>query len=833
MEINIEQARSFLRLLTGSDTANVTFQVFHDPKNEPARPDLANHFVGNLNDNIEYFKQVQALHCGIYVGVNISDGVGRKDENIVGYRCVFADFDGREEPEWDLLPHFVQKRDNTHGHAFWLVSDIETADDFKALQKRIAICCDTDHQVTDPARVVRMAGFNHYKNPLVPAQYSIVEDNTDGEHKYTKAEIEAAFPLNAQQDAELNNWITKRNGIQEGSGYQFSDNYNQQFIKWLTTLAPRAVLGSGSHTILAVAGWAHDRGIPLETAQDIMWEHYNPRCEPPWMEREKHDFYSNIERGYYYSTSTAGCKTAVSTFTSHLNSEPLPPPVDGWEKNKEIGEANLKKPVKEVFTSTAEEVVEKQVTDDPFEGRWSYEKAATELSIMDSKSNHTDLAMAMDGILFHGCNIIRNQGIFYVYSNNRWTEIADDVIKARLHRGLRGLKPNDSFTRGIFNVLCDVVNVEHVQVGSYMNGNKRSTTNLVVFKNGMVDLTNDNPVLEPHDRNFFTFNTLSYDYNPLATSNTFDNYLNSLGWDNDLKIQLAQTMGYFMTNDISLQKFAVFVGKSRGGKGVLTDIIRELVGHANTVAPAMSSIHKDSILHSMSKASLALIPDAHSVAFNSRDTVLSVLKAITGGDPVTFDVKFKPSQTTILTTRFIMSTNNVPEFEDSSGAFANRMLVFPFSESFVGRENVNLRAELLAEIEGIAQFALKGLRSLRAAKGKFTESSIGLQEKQDIKEDMFPLSQFVNVACKTEDGTVTPTSTLYMAYKIWCTVTGVKSPMTEVKFGKTLRNSDLPIRSGRYYVHGEQVRGFKGITLASGYVEKMAVNNVTPIRNQG
>lgn len=825
MQHNIEQVRLFLRLLTGSDSNAVTWQVFHDPKNEAPRPELAKHFVATLDESLDYLNQVQALHCGVYVGINHSDGIGRKDANIIGFRGLFADFDGMTEPEWSLTPHFIQKRDETHGHAFWLVSDITDADTFKALQKRIAIYHGTDHQVTDPARVVRVAGFNHYKNPAVPAQYTITEDNTDDDHKYTVAEIETAFPLTAEQDAELNNWLTKRKGIQEGSGYQYNERYNEQFKQWLLTTAPIAILGSGSHTVFKVAGWAHDHGIPLEIAQDIMWENYNHRCEPPWQQNEIGDFYGNIERAYYYANSAAGCKTAVGVFSSQSE---LPPPVGGWEENRKIGEDNKKK---EVPVVDVDAMVSEQVTDDPFEGRLSHDDAVMVGAKLDVKSSHSDLAQVVDGLLFHGHNIIRNSGVFYEYKNNCWSEVADDVVKAKIYRAYNHLKPADSFTRGVFNVFCDVTNVAHVQAGQYLNNSFKNTNNLVVFKNGMVDLTDDNPVLMPHDRNFFTFNTLQYDYNPNAKCPKFHQFLSSLGWDEDQKRQLFQWMGYLMTGDITLQKFAIFIGKSRGGKGVLTDIIRALVGESNTVSPALGNIHKDGVLHKMSTSSVALIPDAHNVNFNSRDAVLSMLKAIIGGDAVTYDVKFKPVQTRVLSTRFILSTNNMPEFVDASGALAYRMLIFPFTQSFAGRENPNLRAELLSEIEGIAQESLRGLRELRAQNGKFTESQAGIQEKQDIKEDMFPLSRFVQEACKCLSGASTSTDNLYMAYKLWCLTTGIKHTMTEIQFSKTLRNSDLPIHGGRVFINGKQSRGFKGITLSSGYTEKinMTNNNVVPI----
>ncbi|TPH18495.1 hypothetical protein [Litorilituus lipolyticus] len=357
MQHNIEQVREFLRLLTGDSANPVTWQVFHDPKNEVAPPDLAKHWVATLDDSLEFLTWSQQQYCGVYVGINETDGKGRENHNVTGYRALFADFDGMAEPTWGLIPHFIQKRDDTHGHAFWLVSDITDADTFKALQKRIAIYHNTDHQVTDPARVVRIAGFNHYKNPAVPAQYAITDDNTDDDHKYTVSDIEAAFPLTAEQDAELNGWLTKRKGIQEGSGYQYDEKYVNQFTHWLINTAPIAILGSGSHTVFKVAGWGHDHGIPLETAQAIMWEHYNPRCQPVWQEHEKHNFYDTVSRAYYYANSAAGCKTAVGTFTAEQAVNPLPEPIGGWETNRNLRLKPIEVHVEEATKNLAERVM--------------------------------------------------------------------------------------------------------------------------------------------------------------------------------------------------------------------------------------------------------------------------------------------------------------------------------------------------------------------------------------------------------------------------------------------------------------------------------------------
>lgn len=54
-------------------------------------------------------------------------------------------------------------------------------------------------------------------------------------------------------------------------------------IDYLRRDAPPAIQGQGGeHTLLMVAGQLKDMGISRECSVDLLLEHYNPRCEPPW-----------------------------------------------------------------------------------------------------------------------------------------------------------------------------------------------------------------------------------------------------------------------------------------------------------------------------------------------------------------------------------------------------------------------------------------------------------------------------------------------------------------------------------------------------------------------
>lgn len=808
---DINQARRFIDVLTGSSSSIVAFQTFFDPKPpHPQRPDLAATWTSTLDLSLEFIEHRQNNQCGIYMCVNGTDGKGREEENITDLRVLFADFDGQTEPQWVLPPHLVQKRDDTHGHAFWLIDAGDmTLDEWSCAQKQLAMCYGTDEQVIDPSRVVRLPGLWHYKDPSNPACYEITHESRHP--RYSVTDFLDHHVLSDDQQVRYDGWMANREGLLEGVGYEHNQRDLNNVIGFLQYAAHPAVDGDGgTHEVYRVAGYGHDHGIPCQTMQDLMWEHYNPRCEPPWSERERSHFNQVIYRAYKYATSAPGCKT-VKAEVQALPA--IPEPECGWDEYQ----AQREKPDVLEYTLTSEDMEEAQLG----EHRLSLDKADILLGTLDGKSPHYDFARVFDGFFYNGCRLIRFDKDFYAYGlhgNHHWQSISDELVKSQVQRMMSPYKPSDSMTSGIFRCLCDLVTVDTVENGSWLTDPKRDTRDYAVFSNGIVDLGAEQPVLMPHTHEYFTFNELPYAYATGSDCPQWKAFLTSIWDDNEtLKHQLQQWMGYCLTRDVSLQKYATFMGKPRAGKGVITDVISKVVGEENVTGPSLSNLVKDSALDRMSTAAVTLIPDAHSVNHATRDAVLSNFKAITGEDMVSFHRMYKGGVNAVFHTKIILSTNNVPDFNDPSGALVARMLVFPFWKSFAHKPDPNLRKKLEDEIEGILQWAIAGLRDLRANDGVFTEAQVGLDEKEDIREDMFPLSQFVAEMCTLEPGEFTLVDDLHAAYRLWSVSNGIKSPMSRIGFGKCLRNSALPIS------HEKQPggRGFRGIT-----VQAVGANNV-------
>lgn len=77
--------------------------------------------------------------------------------------------------------------------------------------------------------------------------------------------------------------------------------------------APEAISGSGGNqTTLTAAMVCRDFGLSLSMTEDLLWKHYNPRCQPPWAHDELLPIVANA---YRYAKLAAGNSSPHSEFT--------------------------------------------------------------------------------------------------------------------------------------------------------------------------------------------------------------------------------------------------------------------------------------------------------------------------------------------------------------------------------------------------------------------------------------------------------------------------------------------------------------------------------------
>jgi hypothetical protein len=203
-------AQCFIELLTGAPDTVVRVRLIDDrPREEKLEaPRLAAlELDGPITSMVADIWEKNLQRYGVFLVVNEPKpwkhrrnyavetklGYGQtRDCDITNIRACFVDGDDASFPaSWHSTPHFVCKRED-RWHAYWKITGCDRQT-FRSLQRRLAEHYGGDKSIINPARVMRIPGFLHVKNPDAPGVYTLEELDTSPE-PYLPLEIEDGLP---------------------------------------------------------------------------------------------------------------------------------------------------------------------------------------------------------------------------------------------------------------------------------------------------------------------------------------------------------------------------------------------------------------------------------------------------------------------------------------------------------------------------------------------------------------------------------------------------------------------------------------------------------------
>ena len=313
---------------------------------------------------------------------------------------------------------------------------------------------------------------------------------------------------------------------------------------------------------------------------------------------------------------------------------------------------------------------------------------------------------------------------------------------------------------------------------------KTDTGPIVACTNGLLYVTTRE--LNDLTPGFFNLVSVPFPYDPNAPAPTrWLNFLTELWPDDPDSIAVLQEwFGYVLSGRTDLHKMLLVIGPPRAGKGTLARVLIALIGKGNEAGPTLASLGTNFGLSPLLGKPLALISDAR---LSGRDThtVVERLLSISGEDTIDVDRKYRDPWTGRLPARFMILSNELPNFGDASGAIATRFLVLTLQASWLGKENTGLEHELTAELPGILNWALDGLDRL-TSRGRFTEPHASREAVVMMQDTASPMSAFVREMCDRGPAHQVPVDELFAAWKTWCADNERKAG-TKQMFGRNLR----------------------------------------------
>lgn len=316
---------------------------------------------------------------------------------------------------------------------------------------------------------------------------------------------------------------------------------------------------------------------------------------------------------------------------------------------------------------------------------------------------------------------------------------------------------------------------------------------------------------------WFSLVRLPADFDPTApTPDPLLRYLDRVtGGDGDLAWVLQELAGACLDPTLALKFFAILLGDGDNGKSAYLTILRSLLGPGTVAAVDLRELATGRFASSGLRGKLAnLIGDQP--YFES--ACEAKLKALTGGDLITFEEKFQNAVTDTNTAKLILSCNVVPKFADPTNAVWNRLVLVPFGATIEAHERdpaLLTTTFWSAHSPGLLNWALTGLARLKTV-GEFTRSEASEVARERHRAASDPVRDFLLKGYRFTglEQDFQPTTCLYTEYLAWCEGTAFVQPVSNCRFGGQVRRLFPRAVSATRRLPGGVVRAWHGIARA-------------------
>jgi P4 family phage/plasmid primase-like protien len=330
--------------------------------------------------------------------------------------------------------------------------------------------------------------------------------------------------------------------------------------------------------------------------------------------------------------------------------------------------------------------------------------------------------------------------------------------------------------------------------------------------NGILNL--ETREVREHDPKFLTPVQIPVAYDPEARCPAWEQFVSEVFPDDaqDLAFELAADL---ITPSRSAQQAILLLGEGSNGKSRYLRALTAFVGSTNAAGASLHKLESDRFATARLVGKLANIcPDLPSTHL----TETTVFKAITGGDDLHAEYKYRESFEFRPYCRLVFSANHVPRSGDASHAFFRRWLVVPFERTFepsqqVPREVLDARLSDPKELSGVLNRALALLPRVR--REGFTESESMREAWEEFKAMTDPVSVWLENHTVTGPNAWVAKSELIAAYNKTAEDEG-RAGMTAQAFGRAIKRARPQVGESQRTVGGRQVKCYAGIGLKGG-----------------
>lgn len=349
-----------------------------------------------------------------------------------------------------------------------------------------------------------------------------------------------------------------------------------------------------------------------------------------------------------------------------------------------------------------------------------------------------------------------------------------------------------------------------------------ATDHRVYFQNGVLDVQTG--LIAPHHPDNNNTGALTVSYNAQAPLGEWGAHLGRVFgglFDGEDRVTLLQEIvGWLLiTDDLNVQKCVAFDGATRAGKGVIFDVLADILGKGKCGFANFANLANGKTQSLFMHHDVVFDHEGKQPPRQEIKEAIGFMNKVASNEPVSIQLlNTQTPWTGRLNSKFLFACNGIPVMVDDSGASTTRFLVLRFDRSFEGREDKGISGRMANCLEGVAAWGIAGLQRLLANGGTFTMPASSLQATDDMKDGNQPLREFIAEHCTIAPGERCHAKELWRAYHQYAADANIRASSKHAFF-RSLRATLLsgPVEEKRgVRIDGEVSNGFEGISVKGG-----------------
>ena len=332
-----------------------------------------------------------------------------------------------------------------------------------------------------------------------------------------------------------------------------------------------------------------------------------------------------------------------------------------------------------------------------------------------------------------------------------------------------------------------------------------------VFRNGILDIVSMQ-LIDNSDGRYFVLGSFHCDFNFYAQCPKFDAFI-ATAMCCDLKAikRLWQTIGYILSPDCSAKKIICYVGKKDTGKSLLIRVLSYIIGEENIAHITPNDFSRQFALAELANKKINICSELANVKLT--ESAVQKMKALTGGDSLQVDRKFKEGVVIKPEIKLLFGSNFPIMQESVDPNFSDRLVYISFNNPIPPeKQNRQLDKELEEEASGIVNKAIMAYKDFVSKGYIFEETDDVLLSQEEWNLDLM-VKDFLELNYKTDvDETYRISSVdLYRDYMNYCADNHYPTSLKQKEFTQEVETVLGNERYGKCRINGESCNGFKGI----------------------